>query len=203
MDLPTTLGAPRHCYIGDEVYWIRPMTLRDLATIMQWLDDVIPGRPDRKMPPKIGDSESQKALQSYPGLCVLSSLAMAPHGFSFRQATELVPRSPEDDGNELKIMQWIRLHDVYLSRRRTMDKIGAGSDWSETWLESKAARFASEYGLKKFGDLTLDQYEWLCSAGKADEFNQYDIQAAVDDLPTRIAVIKAAMGNGTLETPNA
>ncbi len=153
------------------------------------------------MPPKIGDSESQKALRSYPGLCVLSSLAMAPHGFSFRQATELVPRSPEDDGNELKIMQWIRLHDVYLARRRTMEKTGEGTDWSETWLEGNTARFASEYGLKECGDLTLDQYEWLCSAGKADEFNQYDIQAAIDDLPARIAAIQAALGNGEMGVP--
>lgn len=204
MDLPTTLGAPRHCYLGGEVYWVKPMTLRDLATVMQWLDDVLPGRQDRKMPPKIGDDASQNALRSFPGQVMLTWLAMREHGFSYSQAAMLVPHSPEDDENQQKAIEYIRLQDVFMARRRTMDKnIEGGQDWSETWLEGNAARFASEYGLKELGDLTLDQYDWLCSAGKADEFAQYDIQAAVDDLPARVAAIQAALGNGTMETPNA
>ncbi len=199
MDLPTTLGAPRHCYIGGNVYWVRPMTVRDMATVMQWLDDVLPGRAERKMPPKIGDEASQAALQSFPGLCMLASLALAPHGFSYAQAAELVPRSPDDDTNEQKIKEWIRLHDVFLSRRRTATKSEGGEDWSESWLGKGHAAFASEYGLEELGNLTLDQYEWLCSGGEADQYAQYDLQAAVDDLPARIAAIEAAKANGTME----
>ncbi len=202
MDGPTVFGSPRHCYIGDNVYWIRPMTLRDKFTAIQWLDDVIPGREDRKMPPKIGDEASQRALQSFPGLCMLASLALTPHGFSYAQAAAIVPRSPDDDEDELKWTQFLRLHEVFMARRRTMGKIEGGSDWSEAWFESNAARFAAEYGLKELGDLTLDQYDWLCSIGKADEIAQYDIQKAVDDLPARRAAIEAARANGLLETPN-
>lgn len=202
MDLPTTLGAPRHCYIGGEVYWVRPMTLAGMATVMQWLDDVLPGRADRKMPPKIGDNASQAALQSFPGQTMLTWLALRDHGFSYAQAAALVPRSPDDDDNQQKAIEYVRLQDVFMARRRTMERIEGGSDWSETWLESNAARFAAEYGLKELGDLTLDQYDWLCSAGKADEFAQFDVQKAVDELPARIAAIEAARANGLLETPN-
>ncbi len=200
MDLPTTLGAPRHCYINGNVYWVRPMTLEAMAIVMQWLDDVLPGRSERKMPPKIGDEASQAALRSFPGQVMLTWLALRENGFSYADAAATVPHSPEDDDNDQKAVEYIRVIDVFLARRRTMDKIeGGGSDWSETWLESNAAKFAVKYGLKELADLTLDQYEWLCSGGKADEFAQYDVQAAVDDLPARIAAIEAARANGMME----
>lgn len=200
MDLPTTLGAPRHCYIGGNVHWIRPMTVIGMATVMQWLDDVLPGRAERRMPPKIGDEASQKALQSFPGLCMLASLALAPHGFSYAQAAELVPHSPEDDNDEDKWKQFLRLHEVFMSRRRTMKKGEGGEDWSETWLEKNHARLASEYGLEALGNLTLDQYEWLCSGGEADEGEQYDLKAIMANHEANVLpMIKAALENGTME----
>ena len=200
MDLPTTLGAPRHCYVGGNVYWVKPMTVLGMATVMQWLDDVLPGRAERKMPPKIGDEASQKALQSFPGLCMLASLAMAPHGFSYAQAAELVPMSPDDDENEVKWKQFWRLHDVYMSRRRTMVMTGGGEDWSETWLAKDHARLAGEYGLEALGNLTLDQYEWLCSGGEADEGAQYDLTKIQADFEANtLPRIKAALADGTME----
>ncbi len=204
MDLPCSLGAPRHCYIGDNVYWVKPMTLLGMATVMQWLDDVLPGRAERRMPPKIGDEASQKALQSFPGLCMLASLALSPHGFSYAQAAAIVPHSPDDDDDEQKWTQFLRLHEVYMARRRTMRKGEGGEDWSETWLEKGHAQFASEYGLEALGNLTLDQYEWLCSGGEIDEFGQFDLAAIqakwrAEELPK----ILAAVDNGTMEiVPN-
>jgi hypothetical protein len=178
------------------------MTLSGMAIAMQWLDDVLPGRNDRKMPPKIGDPASQAALQSFPGQTMLTWIALREHGFSYAQAAALVPRSPDDDNDQKKAVEYVRLQEVFMARRRTMGKIEGGSDWSETWMESNAAGLAAEYGLKELGDLTLDQYDWLCSGGKADEFAQYDVQKAVDDLPARIAAIEAARANGLLEMPN-
>ncbi len=200
MDMPTVYGAPRHCYIAGEVYWVTPMTRRDKATVLQWLDDVLPGRPDRKMPPKMGEEASQKALQSFPGWCMIASLALAPHGFSYSQAAAIVPHSPDDDDNEQKWTEFFRIQDVFLSRRRTMKPITEGVDWSETWLEEDEARLAAEYGLKEIGDLTLDQYDWLCSGGKVDSGEQYDLETIVTDhRANALPLIKAAIEAGTLE----
>ena len=201
MDIPTVFGAPRHCYIGGDVYWVRPMTIAALGTVMQWLDDVLPGRADRKMPPKIGDEASQKALRSFPGQVMQTWLALRDHGFTYAAAAALVPRSPDDDDNERKAIEYVRLMEVFLSRRRTMDKSGGGEDWSDSWLAKHSAELALAYGIKELGELTLDQYEWLISSGTADEFAQYDVAAAQADLPARIAAIQAAIANGTMESP--
>ena len=200
MDIPVTLGAPRHCKIGGNIYWVRPMTMLAIAAVMQWLDDVLPGRSERKMPPKIGDEASQRALQSFPGQVMLASLAMAPHGFSYAQAAELVPMSPYDDDNEDKCKEWIRLHDVYLARRRTMVKLEGGGDWSESWLDAKYFELARQYGLAAIGNLTIDQFDWLCSGGDADSGAQYDLAAIVADFEANtLPKIKAAQAAGTME----
>ena len=200
MDLPVTLGAPRHCYLDGEVYWVRPMTVLAMATVMQWLDDVLPGRSDRKMPLKIGDESSQRALQSFPGKVLLTYLALREHGFSYAQAAEIVPHSPEDDANERKAVEHLRLIDVFMSRRRTMVKGEGGEDWSDTWLDEHYARLASEYGLAELGNLTLDQFEWLCSGGKADEGEQYDLATIQADFNANtLPKIKAAMEAGQVE----
>lgn len=221
MDLPTTLGAPRHCYVDGNVYWVRPMTVLAMATVMQWLDDVLPGRSERKMPPKIGDDASQAALKSFPGRVLLTWLALKDNGFSYTAAAEVVPRSPEDDDDEQKAKEWLRVHDIFMSRRRTRTIGEGGEDWSELWLDKNYASLVSEYGLTEIGNLTLDQFEWLCSAGTADEFGQYDIQKRLDEwraneLPKvmemmqagaveqiqpseRPAVIRMAMDRGLVE----
>ena len=176
------------------------MTRRAKATVMQWLDDVIPGRSERKMPPRMGDKESQDALRSFPGQCLIAWLALEPHGFSYSAACDVVPRSPRDDDNEKKWLEFVRLNDVYLSRRRTIGEVKNGIDWSETWLQEDEAKFAAEYGLKELGDLTLDQYEWLCSGGKADEGTQYDLEAIQRNFEANVLPrIKAALADGTME----
>ncbi len=199
MDMPSVLGAPRHCYIGGEVYWVRPMTMSAMAIVMQWLDDVLPGRADRRMPPKIGDEASQKALGSFPGQVMLTWLALRNHGFSYSQAAGLVPHSPEDDENDSRHIEHLRVMDVFFARRRTMTKGEGGEDWSETWFAKSMADMCLEYGIEQVSNLTLDQFEWLSSGGKADEYAQFDLQAAADDLPRRLALIKEAMENGTME----
>lgn len=178
------------------------MTLMGMAIVMQWLDDVLPGRAERKMPPKIGDEASQQALRSFPGQVLLTWLALREHGFTYAQAAVLVPHSPEDDDNDQRYIEHLRLLDVFFARRRTMTKGEGGQDWSETWCEGSMAQLSFEYGLEELSSLTLDQYEWLTSRGKADEFAQYDLQAAIDEMPARIAAIKAAMANGTMGLAN-
>ncbi len=204
MDLPSTLGAPRHCYIGDNVYWVRPMTVLGMAVVMNWLDDVLPGRADRKMPPRIGDAASQAALCSFPGQVMLTWLALKDHGFSYAQAAELVPnyKRAEEAGIEVKeklVIEHFRLMEVFMGRRRTMKKGEGGEDWSESWLDESYARLAGEYGLEALGNLTLDQYEWLCSSGKADEFGQFDIEARLAEWrANELPKILAAQATGTI-----
>ncbi len=200
MDLPSTLGAPRHCYIGDNVYWVRPMTVLGMAVVMNWLDDVLPGRADRKMPPKIGDGASQAALCSFPGQVMLTFLALKDHGFSYAQAAAIVPHSPDDDGDEKKAIEHFRLMEVFMGRRRTMKQGEGGEDWSESWLDESYARLAGEYGLEALGNLTLDQYEWLCSGGKADDNEQYDLDARLAEWrANELPKILAAQAAGTVE----
>ncbi len=205
MDMPSVIGAPRHCYIGGNVYLVRPMTVLGLATVMQWLDDVLPGRADRKMPPKIGGEASQNALRSFPGQVMQAWLALREHGFTYAQAEAIVPHYPEDDGNDKKALEHLLLMEVFLSRRRTMGKIEGGQDWSETWLEKGHAQLAREFGLAAIGDLTLDQYEWLCSGGEADADEQYDLQTIVANFESStLPKIKEAIASGTMEviSPN-
>ena len=202
MDLPSTLGAPRHCFIGGNVYWIRPMSMEGLAIVMNWLDDVLPGRSERKMPPKLGDDASQAALSSFPGQAMLAWLALRDSGFSYAQAAEIVPHPDDGEGeaSQRKAIEHFRLMEVLMTRRRTRDKEPppGAEDISETWCAEGMASLASEYGLTEIGKLTLDQYEWLGTAGKLDEWRQFDMQAKLDALPGVVAAYEAAMaaGNG-------
>ena len=201
MDIPTVLGAPRQCVVGGRVLWVRPMTMEGLAIVMSWLDDVLPGRDKRKMPPKVGDEASQAALQSFSGKTLLTWLALRDHGFSFEDACEPVPHPLDGEGEAAnkKAVEHFRLMDVFMSRRRTrMPSEGGGEDVSETWWDKGIAELATTYGLAELGKLTLDQVDWLLTGGTADEFGQFDLQAKLDDLPRQVALIEAARASGTL-----
>ena len=89
----------------------------------------------------------------------------------------------------------------FLARRRTMAKSeGGGEDWSEAWLGKEYAALCREYGLQAIGDLTLDQYDWLCSDGEADQGGQFDIEKRrTEFLENELPRIKAAMEAGTVE----
>ena len=179
------------------------MTVDGLAIVINWLDDVIPGRPDRKMPVKVGDKASQNALGSFPGQCLLTWLALRDHGFSYAQAAEIVPHPDDGEGEAAgrKAIEHFRLMEVYMSRRRTRTPSEGGDDISETWYDKDLCKLAMEYGLAELGRLTLDQYDFILSGGNADEFGQFDLQAVQDDLPRRIAMIKAAEERGEIPTP--
>ena len=62
MDLVSALGPPRLCRLAGNDLWVKPYTLEDFAVLLAWLDDVLPGKVDRKMPPKLGSEEEWTAL---------------------------------------------------------------------------------------------------------------------------------------------
>ncbi len=131
---------------------------------------------------------------------MLTWLALKDNGFSYAQAAELAPHPPDDNENEKKAIEHLRLLDVFMSRRRTMGKSEGGEDWSETWLDEGMARLATEYGINEIAALTLDQFDWLCSGGNADAGEQYDLKTIQENFyANTLPAIKAAMEAGDVK----
>lgn len=159
MDLPSTLAAPRICYLAGRVYWVRPLSLEGLATILGWLDDVLPDRDKREMPPHLGAEESQAALMSPTGQILLVWLALRDQGITYNDAAMI-------DATEV---ERLRLINVLFARRRSMQIRDTGvGDIAETWCGKGLASMVSQLGMDRVSSLTLDQFEWLCSDGECD-----------------------------------
>jgi hypothetical protein len=129
-----------------------------MAIILAWLDDVLPGRAEREMPPAFGDEASQTAINSIPGQVLITWLALRDQGISYEQAAEFQAELPER----------IRLLDVLFHRRRTYKPSGEASDVAATWCGKDFASMVTELGIERVRALSLDQFEWLCSSGECD-----------------------------------
>ncbi len=158
MDLPSTLGAPRICWLGGKVYWIRPIDLEGFAILLAWLDDVLPGREERTMPPLLSSPEAQERLAQTDGQVIIVWLALRHEGMTFAQALDL-PVSP---------LERSRLEHVLFSRRRTRTDSPGGRDIAETWCGEGLASLAAQIGIERIRALTLDQHDWLASDGNVD-----------------------------------
>jgi hypothetical protein len=175
MDLPTLVNAPRAVYLGDRRYWVRPLTLDGLGTILGWLDDTLPGRDDRKTPPRISDPASQEALQSGPGAALLAWLALRSTEPDITEETAAELARGADD------VERARLIHVLLGRRRTYTPGAGGTDIAEIWWGPLLCEFPRERSaggllhvypsltLEAIGRLTLDQLDCLMSGGCDDE----------------------------------
>ncbi len=162
MVLPETLNAPRQCWLAGQVYWIRALDLEGFAILIAWLDDVLPGREERKAPPKYGDDASQAALQDPAGEHLLVWLALRSQGVTWEQAGTL--------SDQMTAAEKARLGTVLLGRRRTWEPSdGGGTDLGELWTDKGWASLAIELGgLEQLGRLSLDQLEFLMSRGDVD-----------------------------------
>lgn len=161
MHLPETLNAARICYVAGRVYFVRALSLDGMATVLAWLDDVLPGRADRTGPPELCSEPAQAALNSAHGQVLLTYLALREHGLSYDQCV----------GLETTDMERVRLLSVLFATRRTGEPAPAetGSDVAATWLAEGVATLAREIGLEAVGRLSRDQFEFLMSGGTADE----------------------------------
>lgn len=161
MFLSTIFNPPRLCELGGRPFWARALSVADWATIVAWLDDVLPGKPEREFPPEVADPASQRALESRPGRTLLVWLALRHDDVTYEAARELwTAASPEEQ---------YRLLDVLMHRRRTARADGAGgTDLGHSWFGEGMAELAVEIGVETMGRLSFDQLEWIASGGKAD-----------------------------------
>lgn len=161
MHLPEVFNAPRLCELGGRPYWVRALSLADWATVIGWLDDVLPGRADREEPPALSDEASQRALESGPGRMLLTWLALRHEDVTYSLAREIWDGSSPAE-------QFIFL-DILMHRRRTLSpSTGSGTDLGQTWCAKGMAELAREIGPEAFARLSLDQLEWLGSGGICD-----------------------------------
>ncbi len=161
MDFPSTVGAARICYAGQRFYMVKPLSLEGHAIILQWLDDVIPGREERKFPPDLGSDEAQAALQSPTGKALMIWLALRDHGIGENEAAEI-----SDGLTDLERYVFIR---ALQTRRRTApEATGEGKDIAQTWCSAGLAKLVREIGYRETLSLSMDQFEWLMKDGELE-----------------------------------
>lgn len=156
MDICTTFNPERLVQLGGEPYWVRALTLADFAVILAWLDDVLPGRDARKMPPEFGSDDAQKALESAHGLSLLTWLALRGQGVGYPRAVEIALACGE--------VERYRLMQVLFARRRTMRPGPDGEDLGVSWWGPVVASLAEAcyFPPSEVGGMTLDQLELVC-----------------------------------------
>ncbi len=169
MDLCSALASPRLCQLDGETYWVRPLRLGDYALILAWLDDVLPGKPERTTPPLLGDDKSQTALSGPKGWELLVWLGLRADGTTWNEAAALAREATD--------VERIRFIDAIYARRRTW-KPGPGSeDLGAVWAGPIFAGTSESEGmcerlgmtLEDIAALTLDQIDCLQGCGCPDE----------------------------------
>jgi hypothetical protein len=186
MDFPSTMGAPRMCYShGGKRFWmVKPLSLEGHAILLQWLDDVLPGREERKIPPSPATPEALKALDSPTGRALMIWLALRDHGLNEEQAAQI-----SDTLTDVDRYVFVR---ALQTRRRTAlpreaeTEAEEGRDISETWCEKGMAELVRAIGLRETMALSLDQYEWLMRYGELEMENP-------SESPEALAKIQAGM----------
>lgn len=166
MDLVSALAPPRLCRLAGEDVWVRPASLDDLAVVMAWLDDVLPDKAARSVPPSMGDEASIAALESRNGRAVVAYAALRHRGATMADATRAVDNSDA--------VEWATFLAAFFARRRTEkgDGPGDGRGLSEVWFGPDFATICERYPghtLESIGRLTLDQYALLMGQGLPEE----------------------------------
>lgn len=165
MDLVAALAPPRSCRLGGEDIWVRPLGLEDYALLLGWLDDVLPGKDDRVIPPRLGDDASQEALDTVLGKVTIAYAALRHQGIGYSRCAEMVCRSTPEE--------WASFLAAAFARRRTAKDDGPGDrDIAEIWFGPSFATVCERYPgymLETIGRLTLDQYALLTGQGLPEE----------------------------------
>lgn len=160
MDLVSALNPPRLIHLGGTEYWCRQLMLEDIAILLAWLDDVLPGKSERSMPPKLTSEESWDALDTSHGLCVLAWVGLRHSGVGFPEASEAIMSSSHDER--------VRLASVLFGRRRTMKLDGEpGKELSQSWWGPSLCGLMEHYRLSidDIRRLSIDQLDCLANEG--------------------------------------
>ena len=165
MFISTVFAARRLCFLAKKPYWVKPLTADGWATVLQWLDDFVPGQEGRKGLPRFDAPECQELLAKPEGRTLEIWLALEGQGVTYDAARDLWR-----DSDEIELE---RLHAVLFTHRKTAAPplFDDGSDISETWCGKGLAVIAGSIGLKEIGGYSLDQITWLLRDGEADDEN--------------------------------
>ena len=166
MDIVSALAPPRMCRLAGQTLWVKPYTLEDFAVILAWLDDVTPGKADRKIAPRFNDPACLAAISGPSGKTVAAWAALRHQGYSFNRVSDLVRQASD--------LEWLSFLSAVHSSRRTRkhDEISDDRDLSEVWFGPNLVSLCERYpghDLASLGRLTLDQYALLCGEGLPNE----------------------------------
>ena len=121
MDIVSSFNPARLIEIGGERYWCRTTTIEDLATIIAWIDDVVPGQAERSSPVQFRSDEAQAALNSPAGLALMVWIMLRRQGVSYDRAWVM--------SQDVTPVEKSRLISVLFARRRTYQpSAGTGED---------------------------------------------------------------------------
>ncbi len=169
MDLCSALASPRLCQLDGETYWIRPLKLGDYALILAWLDDVLPGKTERTIPPLLCSEESQKALSGPLGWHLLIWLGLRDQGVTWNEAYAIAL--------EVADHERVVFRNAIYARRRTFQPGMTGQDLGAVWAgpifagthESEGMCQRLGMTLEEIANLTLDQIDCLQALGCPEE----------------------------------
>ena len=170
MDLPSALAVPRRCWLAGQEFWVKPLSLEAWATLLAWLDDVLPGKPERAQPPEISGEEADKALASIHGRTVQIWLALRDQDVTPEVARGIV-RSLDESGDQ-GLVEWVVFRQILFGRRRSLKPSSDGDDPANVWFGPMLCKLMEAYPALTFdliGKLTLDQLDCLCAKGCEDE----------------------------------
>lgn len=193
MDIVSTFNPPRLVQLAGRPYWVGALTLGDLACILAWIDDVTPGRPERKMPPEFGGEESRRALESAHGRALLVWMALRGQGVSYEVAADIACQMTE--------IESVRLEQVLFARRRTIRPGIPGEDIGAAWWGETVASFV-EAGVTVdvIGRWTMDQLE-MCCMGRERMRDEDPRNLTLEDVvrmgEAKRATMEATNGDGT------
>jgi hypothetical protein len=182
MDFPSTMGAARMCYShdGSRFWMVKPLSLEGHAILLQWLDDVIPGREERKLPPSPTSPEALEALGSKTGQALMIWLALRDHGITEEKAHGI-----SRDLSDVERYVFVR---ALQTRRRTAlpnepaTEAEENRDIADTWCEKGMAELVRAIGLDQVKGLSLDQYEWLMKDGQLEMENPAESPEALGEI---------------------
>jgi len=170
------------------------MTLAGWATLIQWLDDNLPG--ERERFPDVSAPESRALLDTFGGITLQTWLALREHGVSYqecvdRYAYHVDTTDLESEAGLQAYADHVALLNALYGRSRTRNTdTSGGEDIARMWLEKGAASVMSTVGVGEILSLSIDQWEFIASGGTIDELSQWSqsqLQAAIDKVPETVA----------------
>ena len=161
MQITSTFAAPRKVELAGQVLWVPPLSLSDLALVIEWLDCEVPGREDRAFPAPL--SEHWDKVMSGDGVVTIAYASLRNQGFSWLQAANLmIAATPEERSLFVNAV---------LARRRGRHLESDGQDIAQLFWGPVVQSVCEKYQVSPHavGQLTLDQFDLLTQDGCNDE----------------------------------